>query len=226
MQLERMDAFFAARLAEYDAHMRTNIVGAEAFYRLTAALLPQAAGTTLLDLGCGTGLELEAWLPLCPDAAVTGIDLSQPMLDALAAKFPGHTLRLLCASYLDVELGEAAYDAAVSVESLHHFPAAQKLPLYRKLLRALRPGGLFVLTDYFAADEAQEQAGFAELARLKREQRAADGALYHFDTPLTVDHEMALLRQAGFADVCVRGQWAATCTVTGRRGETEVGTDG
>ena len=52
MQLERMDAFFAARLAEYDAHMRTNIVGAEAFYRLTAALLPQAGRSTLRRMRC------------------------------------------------------------------------------------------------------------------------------------------------------------------------------
>lgn len=56
--LEKMDAFFANRLAGYDEHMLTAIQGAEEFYPFTAALLPMEAGCEVLDLGCGTGLEL------------------------------------------------------------------------------------------------------------------------------------------------------------------------
>lgn len=60
--LEPMDAFFTARLDGYDEHMLTDIEGAEEFYPFTASLLPQTAGAKVLDLGCGTGIELEAYI--------------------------------------------------------------------------------------------------------------------------------------------------------------------
>ena len=38
-----------------------------------------------------------------------------------------------------------SFDAAVSVESLHHFTKEEKIPLYDKLRKALKPGGYFIL---------------------------------------------------------------------------------
>ncbi|WP_051594032.1 hypothetical protein [Butyrivibrio sp. AE3003] len=57
--LEKMDDFFTARANGYDEHMKSNIVGASAFYKYTASLLPTEKKAKVLDLGCGTGLELE-----------------------------------------------------------------------------------------------------------------------------------------------------------------------
>ena len=213
-RLERMDDFFAARIDGYDEHMRTNIEGASAFYAYTASLLPRAAGARVLDLGCGTGLELEAYFALNPSAAVTGIDLSDTMLGALKAKFPEKDLTLVRASYFDAPLGEGLYDAAVSVESLHHFPAEMKAALYAKLHTALKAGGVFVLTDYFAESEAMEKEYFRNLAELKRAQGLPDDAFYHYDTPLLAEHEMDLLRGAGFRDVRILEKWGeSTCTI-------------
>ena len=56
--LEKMEDFFTARTQGYDEHMRERIEGAEAFYKYTASLLPEAEKANILDLGCGTGLEL------------------------------------------------------------------------------------------------------------------------------------------------------------------------
>lgn len=205
-----MSGFFAKRLESYDAHMLENIAGAAEFYPFTASQLPQEPGCRLLDLGCGTGLELEAVFRRNPAARVTGIDLSAAMLDRLREKLPEKDLTLLCGSYFDVPLGEGVFDGALSVESLHHFSAAMKRELYAKLLRALRPGGCFVLTDYFAESAEQEAALFQELARLKAEQGLADRAFYHFDTPLTVEHESEALRGAGFSRVEDLAAWGAT----------------
>lgn len=215
--LEPMDLFFERRLAEYDAHMIRDIFGAAEFYPFTASQLPLSAGCRVLDLGCGTGLELEYYFALNPGARVTGIDISAAMLRSLAAKFPDKALTLVLGSYFDVEFGAQVYDAAVSVESLHHFPSAMKVALYRKLHAALKDGGRFVLTDYFAASPEEEKARFAELDRLRRELQIADGALYHFDTPLTVEHEVEALSAAGFAEVKVLRNWKATYTLLARK---------
>ena len=211
--LERMSDFFENRLEGYDEHMLTNIESAREFYRFTAECLPKTDGCHALDLGCGTGLELEYYFPLNPTARVTGIDLSQGMLDALSAKFEGKEIALVCGSYFDVPLGENIFDAAVSVESLHHFTKEEKIPLYEKLLRAIKDGGYFILTDYFALSDEEEQIHQDTLAALKTEQGIADDELYHYDTPLTVAHEIEALTAAGFSSVEVLKNWGATYTI-------------
>ena len=215
--LEKMDAFFERRLSGYDQHMLTAIEGAEEFYKYTAARLPREAGAMVLDLGCGTGLELEEYFRLNPGAYITGIDLSKAMLGALAEKFHDKRVELICGSYFEAELGRGKYAAAVSVESLHHFSGARKLPLYQKLSRALKSGGYFVLTDYFAESDALEQEYFETLERLKREQGISDDGFYHYDTPLTVEHEIEVLKKAGFPDVRVLKNWGATYTLLARK---------
>ena len=145
---------------------------------------------------------------------MTGIDLSEAMLNELKAKFPDRDLTLVRMSYFDAPLGENRYDAAVSVESLHHFPAEMKEALYTKLSAALKAGGAFVLTDYFAESEELEKEYFRNLAELKKEQGLPDGVFYHYDTPLLVGHEMDILRRAGFRDVRIMEQWSeSTYTV-------------
>ncbi len=211
--LERMGEFFDARLDGYEEHQLTAIASAREFYPFTASLLPAFPGAAVLDLGCGTGLELNYYFERNPDAAVTGIDLAPGMLVALREKFPDRELTLLCGSYFDLPFGEARFDAAVSVESLHHFTAEQKRPLYEKLCRALKPGGYFILTDYFAADDAEEDFRMSELVRLRRAQGITDDAFYHYDTPLTAEHELETLSAAGFRGLRILGRWGATAAI-------------
>ena len=213
-RLERMEDFFAARVKDYDDHMRTNIEGSSEFYAYTASLLPKEPNSKVLDLGCGTGLELEEYFKLNPCTETICIDLSEDMLNALKAKFPGKHLTLIHGSYFDVPLGDRIYDAAVSVESLHHFSAEMKMSLYKKLYASLKDHGIFVLTDYFAESEEREKEYSEELARIKREQELSGDTFYHYDTPLLVDHEMDILRRAGFSDVRIMKKWGeSTCTV-------------
>ena len=130
----------------------------------------------------------------------------------MAEKFPDRDLELICGSYFDVPFG-ADYDGAVSVESLHHFTKEEKIPLYRRLREALKPGGVFILTDYFSLSDEEEHHHRAELLRLKAEQGIADGVFYHYDTPLTVQHEIDALQEAGFARVEVLQSWGQTSTI-------------
>ena len=122
-------------------------------------------------------------------------------------------MTLILGSYFDVPFDENAFDAAVSVESLHHFTKEEKLSLYRKVRKALKPGGFFILTDYFSISDEEERFYRAELLRLKKEQNIQDNEFYHYDTPLTVDHEKEALLSAGFSSVIVLKNWAATYTL-------------
>ena len=213
LMLEKMSDFFEARLDGYDEHMLTNIESASEFYPFTAGLLPRAENSYVLDLGCGTGLELEEYYKICPSAKVTGIDLSEGMLSALKHKINDKDLTLIVGSYFDVPLGEEVFDAAVSVESLHHFTKAEKIPLYKKLHHALKAHGYFILTDYFALSDEEEKTHRHVLKALKAEQGIYDDELYHYDTPLTVAHETEALMEAGFSSVEILNSWGATYTI-------------
>ena len=215
--LEKMANFFENRISDYDEHMRRDIFGAKEFYPFTAACLPACPGAKVLDLGCGTGLELEDYYKINKSADITGIDLSQGMLNKLAQKFPDKTLTLICGSYFEEDMGLEVFDAAVSVESLHHFTKEEKIPLYKKLFGALKSGGYFILTDYFADTAKREEFFAKELLRLKKENGINDNEFYHYDTPLTVEHETQALLSAGFTSVKVLKSWENTYTLKAQK---------
>ena len=211
--LEKMSDFFEARLDGYDKHMMTNIESANEFYPFTAKQLPTIENSHILDLGCGTGLELEFYYLLNPSAKVTGIDLSKGMLAKLKCKFSDKDITLIHGSYFDAPLGENAFNAAVSVESLHHFTKEEKVGLYSKLHTALKSNGYFMLTDYFSLSDEEEQTHRQNLLALKAEQGITDNEFYHYDTPLTVKHEIDALIEAGFTYAQVLNNWGATYTI-------------
>ena len=211
--LEKMRDFFEARLDGYDEHMMTNIESATEFYPFTAKMLPAIANCHILDLGCGTGLELEEYYLLCPSAKVTGIDLSQGMLSTLGKKLADKDITLIVGSYFDVPFGKDVFEAAVSVESLHHFTKEEKILLYAKLYTALKENGYFILTDYFSLSDDEEEMHRQNLIALKAEQGILDNEFYHYDTPLTVKHETEALLVAGFSNVEVLNHWGATYTL-------------
>ena len=55
----------------------------------------------------------------------------------------------------------------------------------------------------------EEMGAFFD-ARLKGEQGLSDGEFYHYDTPLTVAHEMQALSDGGFAKIEILKAWGAT----------------
>ena len=215
--LEKMSDFFEKRLDGYDEHMMTDIESANEFYPFTAKQLPAAENCHVLDLGCGTGLELYEYFLLNPSAKVTGIDLSQGMLSVLDKKFADKDVTLVLGSYFDVPFGVSVFDAAVSVESLHHYTKEEKIPLYAKLHAALKDGGYFVLTDYFSLSDEEELLHRNNLIALMAEQGIKGNDFYHYDTPLTVQHETEALKEAGFSSVEVLNNWGVTYALMAKR---------
>ncbi|MDR3149426.1 MAG: class I SAM-dependent methyltransferase [Oscillospiraceae bacterium] len=196
--LERMNEFFAARISEYDEHMLHTIDGLQDAYTETARLIPKNTAV-LLDLGCGTGLELEYIFKLAPNIRVTGIDLTQAMLDKLSEKFSGKQIDLICASYLDYDFGSEVYDAAVSVETMHHWSYNEKLALYTNLFKALKSGGRYIECDYMVLTQQEQDRWSDENCKLRTAQGIPEGEFCHYDIPFTVSNQINLFLQVGFA---------------------------
>jgi len=213
-RLEEMAAFFNARAETYDSHMLDDI-GLDEFYEAIAACFT-APINRLLDLGCGTGLELERLFVRNPQMEVIGIDVAEEMLALLAAKYPGKKLRLICGSYFDVAF-DGCYDHVLSTYSLHHFSEERKLWLYQKIIAAMQPGGLFINGDYSVATEERQQVLLRKNDELRRKQGVPEGEFYHFDIPFTAATEMKLLRSTGFTTVEVVRQWENTTIIAARK---------
>ncbi len=198
--MERMQDFFSARLDGYEEQMLEHVEGCREAYRELVQYLPENC-KRLLDLGCGTGLELEEIWNDQPQVQVTGIDLTQSMLDRLRQNYPDRTIRLICGDYFTVPFENAAYDAAVSVQTMHHFSHEAKVGLYKKILAALQPGGVYIECDYMVEKQEEEDFFAAENARIRRELGISQSDFYHFDTPCTMQNQIRLLYAAGFAHV-------------------------
>lgn len=199
-KLEQMSDFFAARVDGYDKHMINDVGGCKECYEKMATLVPLSA-KNLLDLGCGTGLELDYIFKFLPHISVTGIDMTQAMLDELKNKHSDKNMRLICDDYFKTDFGQNVYDCAVSFQTMHHFSHEKKLELYNRICSSLVQDGCYIECDYMVTDQAEEDFYYSELTRMKKEQGLDDNEFYHYDTPCTVENQIMLLKKAGFKDV-------------------------
>ena len=189
--LEEMSAFFRTRMDDYVPHMER---WAGAYEIFPSYIDPSVR--TILDLGCGSGLELDHIIPAFPETEITGIDMCSPMLIELSAKYP--EVKAIEADYCSYPFEMQKYDAVISFESLHHLLPEAKTKLYRKIKSCLTDGGSFINCDYFACCEEEEGLLRETYERKRMKQSLPADMQVHFDIPLTLAHEAELLEKAGF----------------------------
>lgn len=216
MAIEQMSDFFTARVEGYDDHMIKTVEGCKEGYIKMAELLPKEVNE-LLDLGCGTGLELDEIFKIKPLINVTGIDLTQAMLDKLKEKHPDKNLKLINESYFHYDFGISNYDAAVSFQTLHHFSHEDKLKLYIKIFNALKPNGEYIECDYMVETQEDEDFYYSENKRIREEQNIPEGEFYHYDTPCTIDNQIKLLTKAGFKVVKMNWRMENTTIIVAKK---------
>jgi tRNA (cmo5U34)-methyltransferase len=206
--LEEMSCFFNERADGYDSHMLDEMQLAEFYDEIEKCMVSGSKSIEILDLGCGTGLELERVFKLYNEVRVTAIDLSEKMLDKLKEKLKEKLsdLNIICASYFDVDFGIEAYDYIISTYSLLHFNRDKKLSLYKRLYDSLKPGGKFIYGDYTAENIEKEKFYLEENKRIRQEQGIESG-FYHYDTPFAVETELDLFKKAGFKNIAIHKQW-------------------
>lgn len=193
-EAEEMSAFFTSRLAHYeDVHLGNW----GELYAHMADFFDDGL-ETLLDIGCGTGLELEAVYRRFPEASVTGIDLSSGMLAKAREKFARKRFRGIEADYFAYPFPGGAFDAALSFETLHHFAYEKKGKIYEKLFQTLKKGGYYIECDYVACCQEEEDLCRERLARARAKSALPESVFLHIDTPLTLEHQRELMERAGF----------------------------
>ncbi|WP_306300582.1 methyltransferase domain-containing protein [Streptomyces sp. NRRL B-24572] len=124
--------------------------GAAALRARSYDLLGVAAGTRLLDVGCGGGLAVAEASAL--GAFATGVDRDEEMIAAARERHPGHAFAVAEAGALPYEDG--AWDAYRADKVLHELPDPGAA--LAEARRVLAPGGRAVLTgqdwDTFVLD--------------------------------------------------------------------------
>ncbi|MBN2392706.1 MAG: class I SAM-dependent methyltransferase [Anaerolineae bacterium] len=204
-KVEKMAAFFDARAAGYDAYMQDSIFPGAAFAQFYQAMSLPIERTdeplNILDLGCGTGLELEALLQRVPNALITGVDLSETMLKRLREKYGAHMsqITLMADSYLTMPFGTHAYDHILSALANHHFLHDTKRELYAKIRAALRPGGKYIEGDAVIPVDTESEFLDEYYEDAATVPPATDGH-YHIDIPFSIATQQSLLLEAGFKD--------------------------
>jgi demethylmenaquinone methyltransferase/2-methoxy-6-polyprenyl-1,4-benzoquinol methylase/phosphoethanolamine N-methyltransferase len=108
-------------------------------------------GDKVLDVGCGTGnLTMTARIYAGPSGSVYGIDASPEMIDVARkkAKQSGSNTTFDVGLIEKLAHTDATFDVVISRLVIHHLPDEIKRQGFAEILRVLKPGGLFYLTDF------------------------------------------------------------------------------
>ena len=194
-----MEAFFDTHASGYDAHMSEKPQYDGWRELLETQLVATMDPTRVLDLGCGTGLEIEHVFRRQPNARITCIDLSEGMIELLVKRYPRQReqLTIVHASYFDHDLEREHFDVAIACVTMHHWLFSAKVDLYQKIWKSLKPEGYFIDSDYMVP-EPLEQALLAAYLKRREEGSLVEGRHYHIDIPFSVATEVRALKQAGF----------------------------
>ncbi len=111
--------------------------------------------THLADLGCGDGVLTQALLVRYPQAQVTALDFSAPMLEQAKQRLHpfGDRVQLIQADLYtpDWQTHLQPFDAIISGYCIHHLPDDRKRMLYQEIYHQLSPGGGFFNIEHVAS---------------------------------------------------------------------------
>ena len=130
------------RHADLWDRLRGSDLGVESAWmgRFIARLPP---GGRILDLGCGTGRPIGAWL-LDQGFHVTGADASGPAIDRARDRLPAGTW--ICAEMRGLDMGQT-FDGLLVWDSLFHLTAADQAAPFPVLGAHAAPGAVLMFTS-------------------------------------------------------------------------------
>ena len=102
------------------------------------------------DLGCGPG-QIAAWLvEHCDLSDVTGIDLSSRLVEEARRMHPQIEFRQ--GDMLNIDVPDGAWAGATAFYCLIHIPHERLVEALKEIKRALKPGGVLLLTFHIGSE--------------------------------------------------------------------------
>lgn len=129
------------KIAHAWSSARNKFFGREREY-IDAVLSAVPAGSTILDMGCGTGRPMAEYV-VSQGHHVLGVDQSEQMLAIARQNLPQEKWVL---SSMEAYEPEESYHGALLWDSLFHVQRTEHEPILRKIVRGLPSGGRFMLT--------------------------------------------------------------------------------
>jgi ubiquinone/menaquinone biosynthesis C-methylase UbiE len=175
-----------------------------------------AEGSTIVDLGFGSGHLEEMILRRRPRAKIIGIDSSQAMIglaDRRLSPLSKH-YRSICHNLSDIEslqLDTENVRTVLCVQTLHHLAPEHQEQVLSWTYDTLEEGGSFIIVDRAAVDiDNFFEAYRSEWNRLSKEaaenkegfKRYAEKLATDQGFPLTLEKRLEQLRASGFAATC------------------------
>jgi trans-aconitate methyltransferase len=129
------------KIAHQWSAARNKFFGREREY-IDALLLNVPAGSTILDLGCGTGYPMADYIA-SQGHHILGVDQSEEMLAISRQNLPNEKWVLSSMEEYEPQNG---YQGALLWDSLFHLPRSEHEPIIRKVVRELPSRGRLMLT--------------------------------------------------------------------------------
>jgi len=194
-----MAQFFNERADGYEEHMRPLVSD---LYDVISTPIPITnEPISILDLGCGTGLEFKGIFARAPNALITGVDISEKMLFRLKEKYQARMrqIKLIQGSFERV-FPSKEYDYVLSVMALHHLLPSPKCQLYNKMHKTLREEGGYIEGDYVVSKK-EERESLSDYHTAIEKYQLSPNMVYHIDVPFSIKTQIELLTKAGFNKV-------------------------
>lgn len=100
--------------------------------------------SSILDLGCGTGELLYQIQQIYHSKDLTGIDISDKMID-MANKKKINNAHFVIGDIEDLPFKNNTFDIAICNDSFHHYPAPEKV--LDEAYRVLKDSGIIIIGD-------------------------------------------------------------------------------
>lgn len=135
---------------------------------LRASGKPLAPGTRLLEVSCGRGGGLNAFLEAAGPGAfrATGLDVAASAISYCRAQWPcGESLDFVEGSAMELPFADHSIDVLLNVEASNDYPNRQRF--FAEVARVLKPDGIFLYADTEKAKNAGrmerelQEAGFS-----------------------------------------------------------------